>query len=114
MSLNDFLSQLKSHPETIEFEDTMKVIESHYHYTPAGFHNGKIINQATENQGSCKILAFALHQQLTEEQTLHCFGQYYRQDVLLEPEAENHQNIRQLMISGLAAVKFEHPPLEMK
>ena len=111
MSLNDFLSQLKSHPETVEFEDTMKVIESHYDYTPAGFRNGKIINQATENQGSCKILAFAQHHQLTQEQTLHCFGDYYRKDVLQDPDANNHQNIRQFMTTGFSDLNFESQPL---
>ena len=87
MEINAYLEQVKTAPESIRFEDTMAVIETNYAFTPSAFHNGDVANSAEENLGSCKLLAFALLQGLSEEQTLACFGQYYREDVLQHPEA---------------------------
>ena len=44
---------------------------------------------------------------LTENQTLACFGDYYRVDVLENPNAYDHQNIRQFMEHGWCGVEFE-------
>ena len=65
-------------------------------------------NAAGSNEGSCKIFAFALHQQLTPEQTLNLFGDYY-QDVLNDPNGTSHQNIRNFMHSGWTGIKFASP-----
>ncbi len=46
---------------------------------------------AGQNNGSCKIFAFGLAQDLSPEQTLACFGQFYRNDVLGFPENTDHQ-----------------------
>jgi len=100
MKLEDFLSLLASKPEQVEFADTMAVIESNYNFQETAFTNGKQSNAAGENSGSCKIFSFAQLNQLTEAQTLTCFGIYYRNDVLQHPDATDHQNIRQFMISG--------------
>ena len=75
--------------------------------------NGNQINNAGENNGSCKIFAFALLQQFTKEETLSLFGDFY-QDVLNSPEASDHQNIRNFMIFGWNGIHFEGAALEKK
>ncbi|MCG8378457.1 MAG: HopJ type III effector protein [Proteobacteria bacterium] len=111
MDLENFLEKLDTNPETIEFDETMTVIDSNYVYTPTTFQNGGQHNNAGENEGSCKIFAFAKLHNLTREQTLHCFGKYYRDDVLGNPEGESHQNIRQFIKSGWDGIKFNDAPL---
>ncbi len=107
MSLPDFLQRLRSTPEQIEFAETIAAIESAYDYTPAAFRNGEAHNAAGQNGGSCKIFAFARLQGLSQDQTLACFGRYYREDVLQHPDAADHQNIRNFMRTGWAGVVFE-------
>ena len=115
MTLTEFLERLQTDPQSIAFADSMAVIEQHYTYTPTGFTNGNQHNAAGSNEGSCKILAFGALHQLTIEQTLQCFGDYYRQDVLQHPDADDHQNIRQFMQHGWDGVRFEsHEALTAK
>jgi len=110
----DFLQKLKQHPESISFEETMAVIEGNYDFKATTFNNGDIINKSGENNGSCKLFAFAKLQGLTEQQTLNCFGLYYRDDVLKNPDGIDHQNIRHFINSGWSAIKFENQPLTLK
>lgn len=114
MSINKLLAQLKSKPESVEFSDTMAVIEENYLFSETAFSNGKQQNEAGQNSGSCKIFAFAQLHNLTELQTLSCFGIYYRADVLQHPTADDHQNIRQFMITGWAGINFNVCPLTIK
>ncbi len=111
MDLKTFLDKLRSEPESIEFTDTISVIEDTYDYTPSAFTNGNVTNEARQNEGSCKIIAFALLNKLTKEQTLHCFGKYYREEVLTDPKGDSHQNIRQFMQHGFDRIQFEDDPL---
>lgn len=111
MTLDDFLAALARHPHTIEFGDTLSVIERHYRYVPVGFRNGELVNAPGENAGSCRILAFARLHGLDESQTLHCFGRHYREDVLNDPDGDGHRNIRQFMRTGWAGVAFDESPL---
>ncbi|HAQ50160.1 MAG TPA: type III effector [Gammaproteobacteria bacterium] len=106
MTITDFLTQLDNAPDTIQFSDTIAIIEQYYHYTPSAFRNGTLLNQAGENQGSCKIFAFAQLQQLSVTSTLSCFGDYYRLDVLNHPTGNDHQNIRQFMQTGWTEIEF--------
>lgn len=110
MQLEQFIEQLGRNTE-LDFEDTMAVIGAHYHYQPAGFHNGDSYNEPGSNEGSCKIFAFAQLHQLSPEQTLACFGRFYRDDVLNYPAASDHANIRNFMRSGWAGVRFEQTVL---
>ncbi len=114
MTLEQFLTQLKQQPESIQFNDTMAIIERYYDYQPTAFKNGEVENAAGSNEGSCKIFAFARLQQLPADLTLHLFGDYYRQDVLQNPDADSHQNIRQFMQSGWDGVQFDGSPLSEK
>lgn len=111
MTLNEFLSRLSQHPEQIEFSDTMAVIDTNYLFTPVDFVNGDIHNKARENSGSSKIFSFAQLHELSPDQTLACFGQYYRDDVLNNLESDNHSNIRSFMKHGWAGIRFSQAPL---
>ena len=114
MSLDEFLLQLRHNPESIEFDSVMALIDSLYDFSPAAFHNGAIHNTAGENPGSCKLLAFARQHDLSEAETLACFGSHDRKDVLLHPAADSHKNIRNFMISGWSGISFDTNPLTAK
>lgn len=114
MQLAQFLDILSSKPEQITFEDTIAMIDAHYSFTPTAFHNGELHNEADENNGSCKILFFGLSNELGESQTLACFGRFYREDVLLNPGGEDHQNIRNFMRFGWERVSFKDEALKAK
>ncbi|TYK66300.1 HopJ type III effector protein [Colwellia echini] len=105
-SLTDFINLLDSDPESVSFEQVMQVIVENYKYTPATFTNGDAVNEAGTNEGSCKIFYFAKLNELTEQQTLACFAQYYREDVLNHPEGNDHGNIRNFMQTGWDKVEF--------
>jgi len=104
MTLHDFITEIAS-SSSLDFEDTMNVIKENYQYTPAAFHNGDLENAAGENEGSCKIFAFAKLNNLDEETTLKCFGRFY-QDVLKTPEGNDHGNIRNFMKTGWKGISF--------
>jgi hypothetical protein len=114
MTLETFLSKLKNTPEAIEFTETINVIESYYDFTPTGFKNGDLYNKAGENSGSCKLLAFAKLQGLNKNETLACFGKYYFEEVLNDPNGTGHQNIRNFMKTGFEGLEFEDVPLKEK
>ena len=114
MTLDKFLQTLNSNPETIEFTDTMSVIESLYDFTESQFTNGDLVNEAGQNSGSCKLFAFAQLQNLSKDQTLACFGAYYRDDVLKNPEGDDHQNIRNFIKHGWEGISFTQQPLQNK
>ena len=110
MNLKNFLIQLKQSPESVDFDETISLIDSLYKHTEVNFRVGETLSQAGQNIGSSKILGFALLQQLDALSTLACFGNYYR-DVLANPEGEDHQNIRQFMKHEWEGVKFDQPSL---
>lgn len=116
--LEILLQLIKSTPEKAEFNDVINIIDQYYNYTPTQFSNGtgdeKIISAADENTGSCKIFSFARIHKLSEQQTLQCFGQYYRNDVLQHPENSDHGNIRAFIKYGWQHVIFEKTALKVK
>ena len=114
MNLTTFIRKLNTHPETIEFSDTMAIIDANYNFSPTTFTNGDTLNKANQNNGSCKIFAFGLKNNLSFEQTLACFGSYYRDDVLNNPQGDDHQNIRNFMISKWDGIKFEGDALTLR
>jgi len=114
MNLNEFQQRLNTAPESIAFGDTIALIDAMYDFTPTEFKNGDLLNEAGKNNGSCKLFSFAQLQGLTPQQTLHCFGAYYRDDVLKHPEATDHQNIRNFMRTGWAGIKFSGSALAPK
>ncbi|MBP7172870.1 MAG: HopJ type III effector protein [Cloacibacterium sp.] len=110
----DLLHQIKNSPETILFTEVIAYIDEHYDFTPTKFSNGNTVNEVNQNNGSCKIFSFAKKLNLTVEQTLHLFGDFYRKDVLQNPEGEDHQNIRNFMQSGWSGIYFEGEALEKR
>jgi len=111
MSIEEFIQQLRANSENIEFNTTIDVIARHYQYTPTTFSNGVegdcVVNPAGTNEGSNKLFAFGQLQQLSEVEMLHCFGDYYRKDVLQNPDGSDHANIRTFMRHGWQGIKFE-------
>jgi len=116
MTLNEFIACVKS-GQAITFQDTMAIVADYYDYTPAEFSNGiehPLVNEAGRNEGSCKIFAFAKLHQFDVPQTLALFGDYYRIDVLENPEGNDHQNIRNFMRDGWDGVSFKSQALTPK
>ena len=114
MTLETFKNKLQNSPEAIEFNETMAVIESLYNFTPTAFKNGALQNKAGENSGSCKLFAFAKLQALTKEETLACFGKFYFDDVLNDPNGTGHQNIRNFITYGFDGLVFDGEALTEK
>lgn len=114
MTINTFLDKLKQIPTAITFADTIATIEENYTFTPTAFKNGEQYNAAGENSGSCKLFAFALLQKLSVTETLVCFGAYYSEEVLGDPNGTNHQNIRNFMKTGWDGIQFEGEALVLK
>ena len=114
MELKAFLQKLNTTPEQIAFTDTIAVIDAHYDFTPTAFKNGEMNNDQGQNNGSCKLFAFAKLHNLNEQQTLHCFGAYYRVDVLKHPEGTDHQNIRNFMKHGWNGILYSSEALHSK
>lgn len=114
MSLQDFIEQLKATPDAVEFDTTMAVIEANYDFSPTAFTNGDTTNEAGQNNGSCKILAFGQLNGLSVDETLACFGKFYREDVLGNPSGDDHQNIRNFIKNGWDGVNFSGQALTAK
>ncbi|WP_294243594.1 HopJ type III effector protein [uncultured Chryseobacterium sp.] len=106
--------QLRNSTETLCFSDVIAYIDAHYDFTPAKFTNGDTVNEENQNNGSCKIFSFARLNNLSEEETLSLFGDFYREDVLKNPEGTDHQNIRNFMKSGWEGIAFEKEALQEK
>jgi hypothetical protein len=117
MSLETFLLKVKSN-ETLSFDETMEIITQHYDYTPAEFTNGSgedsLVNAAGTNEGSCKIFAFSLLNELNQQQTLSLFGDFYSKEVLQDPLGNSHQNIRRFMRDSWDGINFSQPALVLK
>ena len=112
------LEKIKQHPESVGFKEVMLVIDDNYGYSAKAFTSGKghalVTNAAGTNEGSCKIFSFAKLHHLSETETLNCFGDYYRLDVLENPEGRDHGNIRAFIKYGWESVVFEGEVLQEK
>lgn len=115
MTINELLTKIKTQPDTVEFQEVIDYIEDNFEYSPTHFTNGQghdvVMNQEGTNEGSCKIFAFATTEGLSENETLACFGKYYREDVLENPEGNDHANIRTFMRHGWKGIRFEQSAL---
>ena len=108
------LEQVRTAPESIDFDHVMAVIEQHYDYTPTRFSNGLVVNEAGSNEGSCKLFAFAQLNALSEMETLALFGKFYREDVMNNPSGKDHANIRNFILDGWLGIHFDGEPLSEK
>ena len=111
MSVDALIKKITTEPDTIDFAEVIDTIDEAYRYTPTRFHNGRgnraVTSEAGTNEGSCKIFAFGRLNKLSVQQTLACFGRYYREDVLGHPENRDHANIRSFMVYGWEGIEFE-------
>ena len=107
-----FRMRLKT--EVVPFADTLALIGALYRYVPTAFKNGlgddPLYSPVGTNEGSCKVFAFALLNELSPDETLACFGEHY-QAVLADPAGTGHPNIRLFMRDGFAGIRFEGTPL---
>ena len=106
--------QLEKAPHEIQFKDVIAFIDAHYDFTPTGFTNGNTVNEADQNNGSCKVFSFAKLNDLSKDETLALFGDFYRTDVLQNPEGDDHQNIRNFIEFGWDGISFESEALKRK
>lgn len=104
---HSLFDKLAQDPDNINFPEVISYIDAHYHFTPTAFQNGDTHNAAHQNNGSCKVFSFAQLQNFSKEQTLYLFGDFYRKDVLENPQGNDHQNIRNFMKFGWDGIKFE-------
>ena len=118
MTVSEFIKFVKAYPQEVSFDQTIQLVNDVYNYTPRRFYNGindkMITNEAGSNEGSCKIFAFGLANKLSEEETLTCFGDFYRNDVLNHPDGNDHANIRTFIIHGWNGIKFDNNALVLK
>jgi len=113
--MNAFRAKLADN--SVEFSETLALVEKWYTLTPCSFTNGegenKVDNAQGTNEGSLKVFALSRLNGFTPEQALACFGEHYR-DVLATPEGVDHQNIRQFMSHGWNGIEFSQAPLKLK
>jgi len=111
MNITTLLEQVRS--GSLAFSDVLAAIDARYQHHPTAFTNGSAHNEATQNQGSARVFAFARLNNLGEEDTLALFAEHYRA-VLAHPDATDHQNIRQFMANGWKGIIFEGDALTEK
>jgi hypothetical protein len=109
--IQTLISDLKQN--SLPFSEVIKFIETYYQHQPTAFKNGDAFNEATQNQGSAKVFAFAKINNLSAEDTLYLFAEHY-QSVLANPDGTDHQNIRQFMAHAWPGVVFEGEVLTLK
>jgi len=116
--VDELIQQIKNRPNTVEFDQVMAVIDSCYDFTESAFSNGigddRVENASGENAGSCRIFAFAQLNGLNPSETLVCFGQYFRDDVIGHPDGSDHANIRTFMRHGWQGIRFVQSVLVAK
>lgn len=119
LSEKALLEQITTDPNSVTFQQVISTIDATYDYTPTTFCNGigeqRLENTAGTNEGSCKIFAFANIHDLDSAQTLACFGDFYRVDVLLNLGGKDHGNIRNFLKYGWDGIAFDDGfPLQPK
>lgn len=118
MPSKSLTDKIKTRPESIAFDEIISFITEYYDYTPTRFTNGAgeslVNNEAGSNEGSCKIFSFAKLNGLSKDETLDCFGDYYRKDVLMHPEGQDHANIRAFIKHGWNGIQSDAEALVAK
>ena len=102
------IARANESPESIEFEDTIGAIDAGYDFTSVAFEVGPVSNAGGTNMGSAKIFSLAKLGGLSADATLHLFGRYYRDDVLKNPDGDDHANIRAFQARAIRATPGAH------
>ena len=108
------LEQLKNTQKTIDFKEVIAFIDENYDFTPTKFTNGNTVNEANQNNGSCKVFSFAKINQPSPQEPPFPLSELYRAAVLKNPEGTDHQNIRNFMKFGWEGIIFEGEALKKK
>ena len=103
---SELLGLLGRAPEQIQFKLVMDAVEELYDVREVNFSVGDVVSEPGQNMGSAKILSFATYSKLEKGTTLQLFGDYYRKDVLENPDGTDHANIRAFIKGGWDCVKF--------
>ncbi|MCS3868798.1 DNA-binding IscR family transcriptional regulator [Chryseobacterium ginsenosidimutans] len=106
--------QLEKSAEEIQFKEVIAFIDEHYDFTPTKFINGNTVNEADQNNGSCKVFSFGKLNDLSKDEVLSLFGDFYREDVLKNPAGTDHQNIRNFIEFGWDGISFKGEALKRK
>lgn len=112
MDLSTFLDKLRTNPGSVKIDEALSTIEQAYEVTPTGFTLGGVRFEMPQSKRSCQIYAFGQLNQLTKEQTLACFGDYYHQDVQMNPAGNDHLVIRLFVAHGWEGLKLDSMPLQ--
>src|SRR5690606_41784438 len=100
MKIEQLLHMLRADPHNLMFQTVLDSIDTHYVYTPTAFRNGIeddcVANAAGTNEGSCRVLAFAQLNGLSEAETPACPAQDYRA-VLATPRGSDRATLRKFM-----------------
>ena len=102
----ELLGKLRDEQEQISFALTMSTIDELFDVEEVAFRVGDVANEKGTNMGSAKILSFGKINGLEQATTLNLFGDFYRVDVLQNPDGDDHANIRAFMKGGWASVEF--------
>ena len=105
------IARANESPDSIEFEDTIGAIDAGYDFTSVAFEVGPVSNAGGTNMGSAKIFSLAKLGGLSADATLHLFGRYYRDDVLKNPDGDDHANIRAFQARAIRATALERAPI---
>lgn len=112
--MQPIIEKVKSNSTEISFQEIIEFIDKNYNFNPTRFKNGDTINEAGQNSGSCRLFSFAKMHEFNKDETLNCFGDYYRKDVLENPEGTDHQNIRNFIKYGWEGILFDGQALNQK
>lgn len=111
LSWPTLLNELRA--QNASFSTVIAWISQHYSYTPCAFSNGATNNAAGENEGACRVFAFAQLHNLSEQDTLLCFAEHYAA-VVATPNGSDHANIRAFINTGWAGIRFDGAALAAK
>lgn len=74
----------------IDFTSFHRIVDTVPAALSIGLGDNVEVNPPGANEGSCKIFALAPLSGLSKEQTLSLFGDFYRANVLQNPDGNNH------------------------
>lgn len=98
---------MESKIERPRLESTIDSIKSMWDFIPQGFIVGNQTNEPGLNEASLLILAYADMYDLPLEKILIMFGEAY-DEVVADPDGDNHLNVRSLMANGMTAFFPSH------
>jgi hypothetical protein len=107
------VEQLKNTPEELVFSNVIAYIDEHYEFTPTKFTNGNTVNEANQNNGSCKFSVLPKSTNFLQKRRFYYLASF-TEDVLKNPEGTDHQNIRNFMKFGWEGIVFEGEALKKK